>query len=181
VSPPRILTVGHSNRSLDQFLALLAAHGIEAIADVRRHPASRRHPHFSGARLAASLAAAGIAWHHLPELGGLREPGADSPHIALEERAFRGYADHMALDEFARGLAALVGLAAARRTAAMCAEADPANCHRSLLADLLIVRGHAVEHIVDTGTARPHVLHASARIERGALVYDGAQGRLPLG
>jgi uncharacterized protein (DUF488 family) len=182
-----LLTVGHSNRSLQALLELLAAHRVEAVADVRRHPVSRRHPQFAGPALARSLREAGIEYVHIPELGGMREPGtraqdgsADSPHTALAEGAFRNYADHMASDEFARGLAGLVGVAAAKRTAAMCAEADPAQCHRSLLADALLARGHAVAHIVDGGPARAHRLHTSARVEGEALVYDGAQRRLPL-
>jgi uncharacterized protein (DUF488 family) len=176
----RLLTIGHSNRTLAAFLGLLAAHRVQAIADVRRHPASRRHPHFSGVALARSLAEAGIDHVHIPELGGMREPLADSPHTALADGPFRGYADHMASAEFAHGLARLERLAAERTTAAMCAEADPAHCHRSLLADTLLARGHTVAHIVDPGPPRPHRLHAGARAEGGAVIYDGAQRRLPL-
>src|SRR5437660_1726376 len=110
-----------------------------------------------------------------------REPRADSPHTALAEGAFRGYADHMASDEFARGLAALLALAGARRTAAMCAEADPAHCHRSFIADALLLRGYEVEHIVDAGPARAHTLHPAARVEGEWLCYDGSQTRLGLG
>jgi uncharacterized protein (DUF488 family) len=175
-----LLTVGHSNRALQDLLALLAAHDVEAIADVRRHPASRRHPHFAGTALARSLSEARIAYAHVPELGGMREPSGDSPHTALADGPFRGYADHMASDEFARGLAKLLAVAASRRTAVLCAEADPAHCHRSLLADVLLARGHQVEHIVDAGPARPHALHHHARAEGGTVVYDGAQRRLPL-
>jgi len=175
-----LLTVGHSNRSLQELLALLVAHRVEVVADVRRHPVSRRHPQFEGAGLSHSLAEAGIEYLHVPELGGMRPPRADSPHTALADGPFRGYADHMASDEFARGLARLAALATARRTAAMCAEADPAHCHRSLLADLLLARGHAVAHIVDGGPARPHRLHPHAHADGATLVYDGAQGRLPL-
>jgi len=177
---PFLMTVGHSHRGLDEFLALLAAHRIEAVADVRRHPASRRHPHFAAPALAASLAAAGVAYRHLPELGGMREPRADSPHTALAETAFRGYADHMASAEFARGLEALLALAPTRRTAFLCAEADPAHCHRSFIADALVARGHRVEHILGQGPTRAHVLRQGARIEAGTLVYDGSQGRLGL-
>jgi len=175
-----LLTVGHSNRSLQAFMELLAAHRVEVIADVRRHPVSRRHPQFEGAALARSLGEAGIEYVHLPELGGMRTPRADSAHTALADGPFRGYADHMASAEFARGVERLLELAAAKTTAAMCAEADPAHCHRSLLADALLARGHAVAHIVDAGPARAHELHRGARFERGSLVYDGAQRRLPL-
>lgn len=175
-----LLTVGHSNRALQDFIALLAAHGVGAIADVRRLPASRRHPHFAGSALERSLGAAGIGYLHIPELGGMREPLAGSPHTALAEGAFRGYADHMASAEFARGVTRLLELAAAKTTAAMCAEADPKHCHRSLLADALLARGSTVAHILDAGTPRAHELHRGVRIEGGAPVYDGAQRRLPL-
>jgi uncharacterized protein (DUF488 family) len=176
-----ILTVGHSNRALGDFLGLLAAHRVEALADVRRHPASRRHPHFAGPALERSLGTAGIAYLHIPELGGMREPRPDSPHTVLAEGAFRGYADHMTSAEYARGLSRLLVFAAAKRAAVMCAEADPAHCHRSLLADALLARGHTVAHIVDPGAAVAHALDTRARIAGGALVYDGAQGRLALG
>jgi len=175
-----LLTVGHSNRGLQAFLALLAAHRVEAIADVRRHPASRRHPHFTSGPLEHALGEASVRYLHLPELGGMREPRADSPNRALAEGAFRGYADHMASDEFARGIASLLELAGGARTAAMCAEADPAHCHRSFVADALLVRGHTVAHIVETGPARAHELHRQARVEGQRLVYDGSQGRLAL-
>jgi len=177
----RLLTVGHSNRPLADLLALLSAHQVEAVADVRRQPASRRHPHFAGEALERSLRDVGIDYLHIPELGGMREPRADSPHTALADGPFRGYADHMASDEFARGLSRLLALATARRTATLCAEADPARCHRSLLADTLLARGHGVSHIVDAGPARPHTRDPRAHAEGGALVYDGAQGRLPIG
>jgi uncharacterized protein (DUF488 family) len=175
-----LLTVGHSNRSLQALFALLAAHDVRALADVRRVPASRRHPHFAGAALERSLRESGIDYVHLPELGGMREPRADSPHTALAQAPFRGYADHMTSIEFARGLERLLALAARGATAFMCAEADPAHCHRSLLADALLARGHTVAHIVDAGPARPHAVHMRARIAGGQVVYDDAQGRLAL-
>ena len=175
-----VLTVGHSNRELHDFLGLLAVHRVEVLADVRRYPASRRHPQFAGPALERALGEAGIAYVHLVELGGMRLARPDSPHVALAADLFRGYADHMAGEEFARGLEWLAALATAKLTAAMCAEADPAHCHRSLLSDALLVRGHTVAHIVDAGPARAHRLHARARVENGVLVYDVAQGRLPL-
>ena len=175
-----LLTVGHSNRALQDLLALLAAHDVEAIADVRRYPASRRHPQFEGAALERVLGEAGIRYVHVVELGGMRLARPDTPHVALAADMLRGYADHMASDEFARGLGKLLALAAVKRTAAMCAEADPAHCHRSLLADALLAHGHTVAHIVDTGPARGHGLNAKARLEGGRVVYDGAQRRLPL-
>ena len=175
-----LYTVGHSNRALQDLLALLAAHGVEAIADVRRYPASRRHPQFEGAALERALGEVGRDYVHVVELGGMRLARPDTPHVALAADMFRGYADHMASEEFARGLEKLLALAAVKRTAAMCAEADPAHCHRSLLSDALVARGHTVEHIVDLGPTRPHRLNANARLEGEWLVYDGSQGRLPL-
>ena len=153
---------------------------MKVLADVRRLPSSRRHPHFAGPALAASLDEAGIEYVHLPELGGLREARPDSPHTAFREPMFRAYADHMRSDEFAAGVARLLALGERATTAAMCAEADPAHCHRSLLADALLVRGHAVAHIVDTGPARPHTLHRLARNTPDGLVYDASQPRLAL-
>jgi uncharacterized protein (DUF488 family) len=175
-----LLTVGHSNRALHDFLELLSAHGVQAIADVRRYPSSRRHPQFAGPALERELAEVGIGYAHVVELGGMRLAREDSPHSALAADLFRGYADHMASEDFAQGLAKLIGLAGANLTATMCAEADPAHCHRSLLADALVIRGHTVAHIVDAGPARPHTLHPRVRVEGGALIYDGAQRRLPL-
>jgi uncharacterized protein (DUF488 family) len=175
-----LLTVGHSNLNLHDFLALLDAHGVEALADVRRYPASRRHPHFDAASLERSLDVAGIEYVHVVELGGMRLPRPHSLHVGLAADLFRGYADHMASDEFARGVSRILALAAQKRTAAMCAEADPAHCHRSLLADALLARGHEVAHIVDPGPARRHTLHVHAHVEGETLIYDGAQRRLPL-
>lgn len=166
--------------SLHDFLARLDAHGVEVLADVRRYPVSRRHPHFNAAPLARALNEAGIEYVHVVELGGMRLAREDTPHVALAADLFRGYADHMAGDEFARGLAKLLALASTKRTAAMCAEADPAHCHRSLLADALLARGHTVAHILDAGPTRAHALHAGARLEGERLVYDGPQRRLPL-
>ena len=176
---PLVLTIGHSNRTLPAFVALLAAHGVTLVADVRSHPASRRHPHFAAGPLAATLAAAGCGYRHLPDLGGLRAARADSPHLGLPAGPFRGYADHMQGGAFAAALAALLALAARGRVAAMCAEADPANCHRRLLADALLVAGARVEHVLEAGTRRPHTPDPGLVVERGRLLYLGVQPGLP--
>ena len=174
-----VYTLGHSTLDLDAFLALLARHGIAGIADVRRYPASRRHPHFGREALAASLTAAGIAYDWLPALGGRRPARKDSPHVGWRVDSFRGYADHMDSAEFAAGLARLVELAAARPTAIMCAEAVPWRCHRQLIADTLVARGVDVVHVVGAGES-PHRLTAFARVADGRVVYDRAgQARLP--
>ena len=174
-----VYTLGHSTLDLDAFRALLARHHIGGIADVRRFPASRRHPHFGREALAASLAAADVAYEWLPALGGRRPANAGSPHVGWRVEAFRGYADHMESAEFAGGLALLLELAAARPTAIMCAEAVPWRCHRQLVADALVARGVEVRHVV--GAAENlHRLSAFARVEGGRVVYDRAgQPRLP--
>src|SRR5262245_56732907 len=164
---------------MDDFLALLATHGLRAIADVRRYPASRRHPHFAREALAATLATADVAYHWLPLLGGRRAPRADSPHVAWREAAFRGYADHMDSAEFRDGLAALLDLAAERPTALICAEAVPWRCHRQLIADALVAREVVVRHVIDTGPPRPHSLSRHARLEGDRVVYDIDQLGLP--
>ena len=166
-----LFTVGHSTRAIEAFLEILRAHSIGAIADVRRFPASRRHPHFNGPRLAAALDTAGIPYRHFEALGGYREPRADSPNLGLDG-ALRGYADHMATPAYAAALGDLIAWSRDRRVAVMCAEADPNDCHRLLLADALRFRGHPVEHLLDAKATRPHRRHPPARLEAGRLVYE---------
>jgi uncharacterized protein (DUF488 family) len=173
-----IWSVGHGARPLEELLATIREAGIETLADVRLAPGSRRHPQFGATSLAASLAHAGIAYVHLPGLGGRRRPRADSPHRALRVDAFRGYADHMTTAEFARGYAHLTSLARASRTAFMCAETLWWRCHRRLIADRLTVDGWTVTHLVAPGKTQPHRLPDAARVVGGVLVYDA--GTLPL-
>ncbi|HEU5304844.1 MAG TPA: DUF488 domain-containing protein, partial [Gemmatimonadales bacterium] len=168
---PRIWTVGHSTLPLGQFLELLADHEIEAIADVRRYPGSRRWPHFSRESLAESLAARGIAYEWFPDLGGRREPLPDSPNTAWRSPAFRGYADYMETEPFAQALDRLAGLAGALRTAVMCAEAVWWRCHRGLIADALRWSGYEVGHIMGPGALIAHPYTSAARIENGVLTY----------
>jgi uncharacterized protein (DUF488 family) len=170
-TPPRAWTVGHSTRALDEFLCLLAAHDIEAIADVRRFPASRRWPHFSGAALGEALAARGVSYEWFPELGGRRTARPDSPNTGWRSAAFRGYADYMAGEAFAEGLNRLAGLALGLRTAIMCAEAVWWRCHRGLIADALRWAGFEVCHIMTAGAAVAHPYTAPARIVGGRLTY----------
>lgn len=175
----QIWTLGHSTRSFEALLALLECYGIERVADVRRVPLSRRHPHFAREALTESLAARGIAYSWLPGLGGRRSRAATSPHTALRQPAFAGYADHMASAAFEVALGELLKLAQNARTAILCAEARPEDCHRSLLSDCLTVRGCTVIHIRDADTATEHRLPPFARVTGGAIVYDGGQRRLP--
>jgi uncharacterized protein (DUF488 family) len=172
-----VWTIGHSTRSLADLLALLRAHGVARVVDVRRYPHSRRHPRFDTAALARDLPAAGIAYTSTPALGGFRRPRADSPNTALADPAFRGYADYMQTDEFAEHLAALVHSAADTPTAIMCAEAEPESCHRSLIADALVAHGVEVRHIVDAGPGLAHVLRPIARTTNRRVSYPG-QGEL---
>jgi uncharacterized protein (DUF488 family) len=173
-----IWSVGHGARPLEEFIAVLRDADIGALADVRLIPGSRRHPHFGAQSLEASLGDIGVAYVHLPELGGRREPRTDSPHRALRVAAFRGYADHMSSEEFARGYERLVSLARESRTAFMCAETLWWRCHRRLIADRLTVDGWAVTHLFVPRKSEPHVLWDAARTADGHLVYDA--GTLPL-
>ena len=172
-------TLGHSTLALEDFLGLLGAHAIDTVADVRRFPASRRHPHFAREPLAAALAAHGISYSWMPALGGRRGARPDSPHVAWRNAAFRGYADHMDGAEFREGLAALLRLAEGRRAAIMCAEAVPWRCHRQLVSDALVARGIEVRHVTGRGDAAAHRLTPFARVEGDRVVYDrGVPGTL---
>lgn len=169
--PATVWTVGHSTLALEAFLALLATHGIEAIADVRRFPGSRRHPHFSREALEPSLREAGLDYQWLPQLGGRRTPKPDSPNTGWRNASFRGYADHLGSIEFADGLARLLALAATRRTAMMCSESLWWRCHRGLVSDVLTMRGIQVLHIPQSGRAVPHPWTGPARVVDGRLSY----------
>src|SRR5256886_17352403 len=173
-----IWSVGHGALALEEFIAVLRHADIGTLADVRLVPGSRRHPHFGAVSLEAALGEIGIAYVHLSELGGRREPRPDSPHRALRVAAFRGYADHMSTEEFARGYERLVSLARGSRTAFMCAETLWWRCHRRLLADRLTIDGWTVTHLFAEGKSEPHVLWDAARTLDGHLVYDA--GTLPL-
>jgi uncharacterized protein (DUF488 family) len=172
-----IFTVGHSNQSADALFASLAKHGIRAIADVRLIPASRRHPHFAREALAAACAERGLDYHWMKDLGGRRRPLPDSPHVAWEVDAFRGYADYAETAEFGAALARLEAAAAARSTAVMCAEARWWQCHRRLIADRLVADGWEVLHVLGAAKPSAHELPDFARLEDGRIVYDGGTTR----
>lgn len=176
-----VWTVGHSNRSLEEFTEILTAHRIERVIDVRRFPVSRKWPHFDAESLAKSLPSAGIDYAGMPELGGRRKPRPDSPHVAWRVDAFRGYADFMDTEEFARSIAKAIELARERRSALACAEALPWRCHRSILADAFLARGWEVLEILSEKEARTRTLPDFARLEGERVVYDRAgQPDLPL-
>lgn len=177
--PRTIYTIGHSTRTIEQFIALLRENGVELLVDVRRFPGSRRHPQFGSAALAASLAAAGIGYAHAEPLGGRRGGDADpsSPNTAWRNAAFRAYADYMATPPFRAALERLVALSRERRTVIMCAEAVPWRCHRRLITDALLARGIPVADITGPGGPAPARLseHALPRPD-GTVVYPATPG-----
>src|SRR3954468_20127108 len=173
-----IVTVGHSNRTLRAFVELLEAHRVKTIADVRKLRGSRAVPHFGERTLRGALGRAEIGYVAIPQLAGRRGKSADpSPRPCWRNRGFRNYADHMRTAEFQDGIRRLIALARGGRVAVMCAEAVPWRCHRSLIADHLVIeRRRRVDELVGD-RARPHRLTACARIVRGRLSYDLPRAR----
>lgn len=167
-----IWTIGHSTRTLVEFLELLSVNDIQSIADVRSYPGSRRYPHFNASELSAALGDRGIEYVPFKQLGGRRKVRLDSPNTVWRNEAFRGYADYMETIEFQDGIDDLLRLARAKRTAVMCAEAVW-RCHRSMIADYLKVAGVTVEHIMEGGKNMVHPFTSAARLENGRLVYGG--------
>ena len=174
VVPPTLYTVGHSTRSLEDFIALLKGHGVAAIADVRRFPKSRKYPHFNDDALADSLPAGGLRYAAVPALGGRRRTSADSPNTGWRNASFRGYADYMQTPTFEQGLAQLAELASETPTAIMCAEAVPWRCHRSLIADAMLVRGWQVLDVVGNAAPSPHKLTKFAKVDGTRITYPAA-------
>jgi uncharacterized protein (DUF488 family) len=170
----KIWTIGHSTRSLDEFVALLAQHDIEAVADVRRHPGSRKLPWFARDQLEVTLPARALTYRWIPPLGGRRRPRPDTPNTVWRNTSFRGYADHIESAEFAAGLEELLELAARLRTTLMCAELLWWRCHRALISDVLKVRGIEVVHIVDDKQTVVHPYTSAAHVTEGRLVYGPA-------
>lgn len=168
-----IQTIGHSTRSAEVFLALLQAHGVGQVADIRTVPKSRRHPHFNGDALASFLGLHGIGYRHFAALGGLRKPKPDSVNTAWRHPGFRGYAGHMQSEEFRRGLENLLSFASESPSVIMCAEAVWWRCHRQLLSDALLARGVPVRHILTLEPPKPHHLSEFAKIDHGAVTYPG--------
>jgi len=176
---PLVLTVGHSTRPIEVFAGLLKSNGVTHLIDVRTVPRSRHNPQFNLDALPGSLREGGIAYSHVPGLGGFRQASADSPNAAWRNASFRGYADYMQTAEFAANLAGVIALAARERVALMCAEAVPWRCHRSLIADALLVRGIAVEEIVSETRRQPHKLTPFARVNGVAIAYPAIDGAEP--
>ena len=173
-SAAAVWTIGHSTRSAAELIALLQAHGIELLADVRRFPASRRHPQFNREALESSMSAAGIRYTWLEQLGGRRSARKDSHNTAWRNASFRGYADYMETEAFTLAIAELIGHVHEQRTVVMCAEQAWQQCHRGLIADYLKARGVEVWHILENGTIQPHPFTAAARVVDGQLSYRAA-------
>jgi uncharacterized protein (DUF488 family) len=169
-----VLTIGHSTHPAGEFIAMLEAHGVDLLADVRTIPRSRHNPQFNCDALQASLAEAEMRYVAMPCLGGLRHPRPDSPHTAWRNASFRGYAGYMQTTEFHENLDRLIELSQQTQAVIMCAEAVPWRCHRSLIADALVVRGIPVEHIMTLTSSRPHQLTPFARISGTQIIYDAA-------
>ena len=168
---PLIYTVGHSTRTLDQFVTLLRGFGIRRVVDVRTIPRSRHNPQFDGETLATALRNRRLGYRRLKGLGGLRHSRADSINLGWRNLSFRGFADYMQTQVFAEALEVLIALATERPTVIMCAEAVPWRCHRSLIADALVVRGFPVEHIMRPGVSQTHSLHPLAVVGQGVVRY----------
>ncbi|MEO5787162.1 MAG: DUF488 domain-containing protein [Casimicrobiaceae bacterium] len=168
---PLVCTIGHSNRSIEAFVDLLCRNAIAHVLDVRTVPRSRHNPQFNRDVLPRSLEAMGIAYTHMPGLGGLRHPHVDSPNAGWRNPSFRGYADYMQAEAFEAEVGRVVSFAASQRCALMCAEAVPWRCHRSMIADALLVRGLGVEDIMGPGNRAPRTLTSFAHVEGTRVTY----------
>jgi|SRR5580704_10340799 uncharacterized protein (DUF488 family) len=168
-----IFTIGHSNHPIERFLELLKQHAIEELADIRRFPGSRKHPHFSRERLQEILDGQGIAYRWFESLGGRREAAANagSDNLAWRNASFRNYADYLNTDAFRAGVGTLVEQASIRRTAMMCAEGLWWQCHRRLVSDYLTTKDITVSHIMPDGQLKPHIVTPSAVVTEGRLTY----------
>jgi uncharacterized protein (DUF488 family) len=166
-----ILTIGHSTRTIEDFIDLLKAHGVQLIVDIRTIPRSRRNPQFNEDTLAVSLKESGIDYVRLKELGGLRRPRMDSQNMGWRNLSFRGFADYTQTPDFETGINELIRLARDRTVAVMCAEALPWRCHRSLVADALVVRGIEVEHIITLKKRTEHSMTKWAKVVGKQITY----------
>ncbi len=174
-----VLTIGHSTRTLEEFVKMLKAFHVTLIVDVRSVPRSRHNPQFNKETLPNTLKAEGIKYLHMPEIGGLRRPKADSVNTAWRNKSFRGYADYMQTKEFTENLLHLIALAKGDCVALMCAEALPWRCHRSLIADALVVRNIRVEHIISEKSSISHTLTEWAHVEGTQITYPLVRKETP--
>jgi len=164
-------TIGHSTRTIEEFLGLLQHHRIRQVVDVRAIPFSGRNPQFNQEALEASLRDIGIAYRHMANLGGRRKGQKVSGNSGWRNASFRAYADYMQTPPFRLAVESLMDYAQQTPTVIMCAEAVPWRCHRSLIADALVARGWTVLEIIGTDVPKPHQLAAWARIDDGRVTY----------
>jgi len=177
----RVLTIGHATRSLDDFIQLLRENEARVVVDVRTVPRSRHNPQFNADSLPESLRAAGLLYEGRKELGGLRHPRKDSPNGAWRNASFRGFADYMQTEEFARAVDSLIARAADEQCVLMCAETLPWRCHRSLIADALFAREISVVHIMGAGKTMPHSLTPWAVVDGQRVTYPAVRADPPRG
>ncbi len=175
-TPPTLWTCGHSTRPWDAFTALLMEAGIEVLVDVRRYAGSRQNPQFAPETMAVRLAEVGVRYDALPALGGRRKVQANSPNDAWRVAAFRGYADHMASEEYRIGRAALIATARTARTCILCAEAVWWRCHRRLIADDFTLHGWRVVHLLAPGRTAIHPLNPAAVLVSDEVRYPAETG-----
>lgn len=166
-----VFTIGHGTRAAEDFIRLLAEHGIEKVVDIRTIPRSRHNPQFNADTLPETLRQTGIGYEHLAGLGGLRKTRPDSPNGGWRNASFRGFADYMQTAEFDAALAVLMKMAEQERLALMCAETVPWRCHRSLIGDALAIRGYDVRHIISETSLRPHTVTPWARVKGTVITY----------
>ena len=171
VSELTVFTIGHSTRTIDEFILLLKTYGVTLVVDVRTVPRSRHNPQFNKETLPNTLKPQGIKYIHMPEIGGLRRPKHDSINLAWKNMGFRGYADYMQTKEFADNLLKIIALARENRLALMCAEALPWRCHRSLISDALVIRHIKVQHIISATSCLNHQLNEMAHVEGYQITY----------
>jgi len=169
-----LYTIGHSTRTIEDLIATLQAHSIEALIDIRAFPMSRRLPHFNRENIERSLGDGRIRYVWMKELGGMRKKSLeDSPNVALRNASFRNYADYMLTPEFERVISEVIRIGEESRTAYMCAERVYFKCHRMLVSDWLVAHGHEVLHIEDAKPPKPHKLMAEAHLIEGKVIYRG--------
>jgi uncharacterized protein (DUF488 family) len=166
-----VLTIGHSTRPIEEFLEMLKSHGVQQVVDVRTIPRSRHNPQFNQETLASSLRASKVEYLHIKALGGLRKARPDSVNDGWRNPSFRGFADYMQTEDFLRGMEQLLQAALSAKVTLVCAEAVPWRCHRSLIADALLVRGIPVQHIMTKDLSHEHELTAWARVDRESITY----------
>ncbi len=173
-----ILTIGHSTRPMEELVTLLLENGVRRIVDVRTIPRSRHNPQFNRDTLPETLVENDIEYTHMPGLGGLRRTRTDSQNRGWHNDAFRGFADYMQTGEFAENIEKLMEFGRRERVAVMCAEALPWRCHRSLIADALLVRGARVIHIMGKGKLIVHELTPFARIDGVTITYPSETSKM---